>query len=48
MVWLNSLFDGKFPIVLSLGIILGVIAVSVALSLLFPKKHSAGKAELSS
>jgi len=47
MVWLNGLFDGKFPIVLSLGIILGVIAVSIALSLLFPKKHSAGKARFS-
>jgi len=47
MVWLNGLFDGKFPIVLSLGIILGVIGISVALSLLFPKKHSAGKARFS-
>lgn len=39
MVWLNSLFDGKFPITVSLGIIGFVIATSVALSLLFPKKH---------
>ena len=37
MVWLNSLFGGKFPITLSLGIIGGVIAASVTLSLLFPK-----------
>jgi tellurite resistance protein TerC len=37
MVWLNGLYDGKFPITLSLGIILGVIALSVAASLLFPK-----------
>ena len=37
MVWLNQLFDGKFPIVLSLGIIAGVIAASVVLSLVFPK-----------
>ncbi|HKX31097.1 MAG TPA: TerC/Alx family metal homeostasis membrane protein [Blastocatellia bacterium] len=37
MVWLNDLYDGKFPITLSLGIIGGVIAVSTALSLLFPK-----------
>jgi tellurite resistance protein TerC len=37
MVWLNSLFGGKFPITLSLGIIGGVIALSTALSLLFPK-----------
>ena len=37
MVWLNNLFDGKFPIALSLGIIASVIAASVALSLAFPK-----------
>ena len=37
MVWLNDLFGGKFPISLSLGIIAGVIAVSVAASLMFPK-----------
>lgn len=39
MVWLNSLFeDGKFPIHWSLGIIGGVLTVSVVASLLFPKK----------
>ncbi len=38
MVWLNNLFDGKFPIVLSLGIITAVIAASIILSLLFPRK----------
>ena len=37
MVWLNDLYGGKFPISLSLGIIGGVIALSVALSLLFAK-----------
>ncbi len=37
MVWLNNLFGGKFPISLSLSIIAVVIAVSVVLSLLFPK-----------
>jgi len=37
MVWLNDLFGGKFPISLSLGIIAGVIASSVAASLMFPK-----------
>jgi len=37
MVWLNQLFDGKFPIVVSLGIIAAVIALSIVLSLLFPK-----------
>ncbi len=41
MVWLNELFGGKFPIEYSLGIILSVIAGSVGLSLLFPRKHSA-------
>jgi tellurite resistance protein TerC len=38
MVWLNQLFDGKFPILLSLGIISGVIAAAIVLSLLFPRK----------
>ena len=38
MVWLNNLFDGKFPIWLSLGIILSVIAASVLLSLAFPRR----------
>ncbi len=38
MVWLNGLYDGKFPITLSLGIIIGVIASSIILSLLFPTK----------
>lgn len=41
MVWLNDLFGGKFPISLSLGIIAGVIAGSVVLSLIFPKTHTA-------
>ena len=38
MVWLNDAFGGKFPISWSLGFILGAIAVSVAASLLFPRK----------
>ena len=41
MVWLNRLFDGHFPITLSLAIILGIIAVSIALSMLFPRKKAA-------
>lgn len=40
MVWLNNLFDGKFPIALSLLIIGVVIGASMVLSLLFPKKHA--------
>jgi len=38
MVWLNDLFDGKFPIVVSLGIIGAVIGSSIGFSLLFPRK----------
>ncbi|HEY8932725.1 MAG TPA: TerC family protein [Rariglobus sp.] len=39
MVWLNSLFpDHKFPIGWSLGIIGGVLVVSVVASLVFPAK----------
>ena len=39
MVWLNSLFDGKFPIAVSLAFIGAIIGASVVLSLLFPRKH---------
>jgi tellurite resistance protein TerC len=39
MVWLNNLFeDHKFPITWSLGIILGVIGVSIVISLCFPNR----------
>jgi len=41
MVWLNEAFGGKFPISWSLGIIVAVIAVSVALSLFFPRRAQA-------
>jgi tellurite resistance protein TerC len=37
MVWLNRLYGGHFPIGISLGIIVSVIAASIILSLLFPK-----------
>ena len=37
MVWLDHLFGGRFPIGLSLGIIVSVIGGSIALSLMFPK-----------
>ena len=37
MAILNRLWDGHFPITVSLGIIVGVIAASITLSLLFPK-----------
>ena len=39
MVWLNRLYGGHFPIGISLGIIIGVIAAAVVLSLLFPKRQ---------
>jgi len=37
MAVLNRLWDGHFPITVSLGIIVGVIGASITLSLLFPK-----------
>jgi tellurite resistance protein TerC len=43
MVWLNDAYGGKFPITYSLGFILGVIAISIIASLLFPKSASAEK-----
>jgi tellurite resistance protein TerC len=49
MVWLNQLYGGKFPIVLSLAIISTVIAISIVLSLAFPKQRTreTGDAEMS-
>jgi tellurite resistance protein TerC len=41
MVWLNDAFGGKFPISWSLGIITGVIALSIIGSLLIPKRETA-------
>jgi tellurite resistance protein TerC len=38
MAWLNGLYDGHFPILLSLAIIVGIIGASIGLSLAFPKK----------
>lgn len=37
MAILNRLWDGHFPITVSLGIIVAVIGASITLSLLFPK-----------
>jgi len=42
MVWLNDAFGGKFPISWSLGIIGGIITLSVVLSLLLPAKKPVG------
>jgi tellurite resistance protein TerC len=38
MVWLNDWFGGKFPISYSLGFITGILAISITLSLLFPRQ----------
>ena len=38
MAWLNDLYGGKFPITVSLGIIGAVLAGSVLLSFLFPRR----------
>ncbi len=43
MVWLNRAFGGHFPILPSLAIIVGVIAASIILSLLFPKAPEEGR-----
>ena len=39
MAWLNEVFGGKFPIGVSLAIIGALVALSIALSLLFPKRQ---------
>lgn len=41
MSWLNSLWEGHFPIAVSLGVIAGILAVSIALSLRFPAARRA-------
>lgn len=43
MVWLNSLFGGHFPTLLSLGIIIGILLISIVGSLMFPHKHKEPK-----
>jgi len=40
MVWLNNVYDGKFPITWSLGIIAAAIGASVIASLLIPAKET--------
>ena len=40
MAWLNELFGGKFPVVASLAIIGGIVALSIALSFLLPKRQA--------
>lgn len=43
MAWLNDLFGGKFPIVLSLLIIIAIIGGSILLSLIITKKKVSGE-----
>jgi tellurite resistance protein TerC len=44
MTILNRLYQGHFPISISLGVIIGVIGAAVALSLIFPRREGAGGA----
>jgi tellurite resistance protein TerC len=43
MVWLNQWYGGKFPIGYSLGVIGAVLAASVLLSLLLPRRRAAAE-----
>jgi tellurite resistance protein TerC len=36
MSWLNGAWQGHFPSTISLGLIIGILAVSIGLSLVFP------------
>lgn len=45
MVWLNDAFGGKFPVTWSLGIIGGLLAASIAASLLIPPRPSTTSAK---
>ena len=45
MAWLNEAFGGKFPIVWSLGIILGLLVVTMLASWLLPRKPGGGTME---
>jgi tellurite resistance protein TerC len=38
MAWLNQISDGHFPMGISLGVIGGILAVAIGLSLAFPKR----------
>ncbi len=38
MAWLNDMFDGKFPIVWSLGVIFGILLTSVLVSIVLTSK----------
>ena len=38
MAWLNQISNGHFPMGISLGIIGGILAAAIGLSLMFPKR----------
>jgi tellurite resistance protein TerC len=40
MSWLNAAWQGHFPTTISLGVIVGILAVSIALSLVFPASRA--------
>ena len=40
MVWLNDLYDGKFPISWSLGIIAALLTASIVASLVWPARRT--------
>jgi tellurite resistance protein TerC len=42
MSWLNALWDGHFPVTISLGVIAFLLGASIGLSLAFPKQHLSG------
>lgn len=40
MSWLNAAWQGHFPTTISLGVIVGILAVSIGLSLIFPNSRA--------
>ena len=40
MSWLNAAWQGRFPSTISLGVIVGVLTVSIGLSLVFPASRT--------
>lgn len=45
MSWLNILFDGKFPTLWSLGVIVFILTLTVVVSLAFPAEKALGEGE---
>jgi tellurite resistance protein TerC len=40
MAWLNAAWQGHFPTMISLAVIVGILAVSIGLSIVFPASHA--------